>query len=103
VFWAFSVLFHLSDTILGDCMAMVARHLKEGGEFYANIIEGHGTPGAWQGFPVVARPFMTYCDLASRNGLRAERLGRLDELGHQSGDPSQDSQMMVVFRPLPAA
>lgn len=103
VFWAFSVLFHLSDAILADCIAMVARHLKAGGEFYANIIDGHGVPGEWQGFPVVARPFATYCDLASRNGLRAEPLGRLDQLGHHSGDPSQDSQVMVVFRPLPAA
>jgi SAM-dependent methyltransferase len=102
LFWAFSVLFHLSDAILVDCLAMVARHLKEGGEFYANIIDGHGVPGEWQGFPVVARPFETYSNLAARSGLWVERLGRLDQLGHHSGDPSQDSQVMVVFRPLPA-
>lgn len=103
VFWAFSVLFHLSDAILADGIAMVARHLAPEGVFYANIIDGQGTPGQWQGFPVVARPLQTYRELAARHGLQVERLGRLDELGHHSGDASQDSQVMLAFRPMQAA
>lgn len=98
VFWAFSVLFHLSDTILADGIAMVARHLAPDGVFYANIIDGEGPAGAWQGFPVAPRPLDTYRALAARHGLEVERLGQLAELGHHSGDPSQDSQVMLAFR-----
>lgn len=100
LFWAFSVLFHLSDTILAECIAMVARHLAPHGVFYANIIDGLGMPGEWQSFPVVARPLQAYRELAAHHGLEVEQLGRLDDLGHHSGDASQDSQIMLAFRLL---
>ncbi|MGN2243887.1 methyltransferase [Frateuria sp. GZRR33] len=98
VFWAFSVLFHLSDAILADCISMVARHLEPEGVFYANIIDGDGPPGAWQGFPVMPRPMATYRELAARQGLHIEPLGCLSALGHHSGEPTQDNQLMLAFR-----
>jgi SAM-dependent methyltransferase len=98
VFWAFSVLFHMSDAILLDALGLVARGLAAPGVFYANIIDGEGEPGCWQGFPVVARSLQTYQELAARCGLSVECLGRLDALGHHSGDPSQDSQIMLAMR-----
>lgn len=55
VCWAFSVLFHMSDAILEESLAWVARQLAVDGVFYANVIAGDGSPGQWQGFPVVAR------------------------------------------------
>lgn len=95
--WAFSVLFHLSDPILESCFAMVARHLAVDGVFFANVIDGEGAPGQWQGFPVVPRPLATFRALARRHGLDMREVGVLSELGHHSGDPSQDSQRMLVF------
>lgn len=100
ILWAFSVLFHLDDTALAACFALAARHLEEHGVFFANVIVGDGPPGAWQGFPVMARPLERYRVLASAHGLHARILGTLDELGHHSGDPSQDGQCMMAFRPV---
>ena len=97
VMWAFSVLFHLSDPVLEGCLAMVARHLEEDGVFFANVIVGDAPPGEWQGFPVAPRPLRFYRELARRHGLEAQVMGTLAEWGHDSGDPSQDSQCMLRF------
>lgn len=97
VLWAFSVLFHLADPILDACFGMAARHLQPEGVFYANVILGDAPPGEWQGFPVAPRPLETYRVLALRHGLHLRVLGALAELGHHSGDPSQDGQCMLVF------
>lgn len=102
VIWAFSVLFHLSDSTLQECFELVARHLGDHGRFFANVIFGNGPPGQWQGFPVVARPLETYQALAAPHGLHAGTVGVLEALGHHSGDPSQDNQTMLVFTRLPA-
>ncbi|MGH8232979.1 MAG: methyltransferase [Rhodanobacteraceae bacterium] len=99
VVWAFSVLFHLSDEILETCFTLASRHLDpDRGVFYANVILGNGPPGQWQGFPVLPRSMQHYRALAQRHGLRTEDLGLLSELGHRSGDSSQDSQTMLAFR-----
>jgi len=97
VLWAFSVLFHLSDPVLEGCMAMVARHIEEKGVFFANVIVGDGPPGQWQGFPVASRPLSFYQELAHRHGLEAQAMATLAQCGHDSGDPSQDSQIMMRF------
>lgn len=97
VLWAFSVLFHLADPILDTCFAMAARHLTPDGVFYANIIDGDGACGEWQGFPVAPRPLETYRAFALRHGLYTRVIGSLAELGHHSGDVSQDLQTMLAF------
>lgn len=97
VLWAFSVLFHLADPILDACFFMAARHLGSEGVFFANVIAGEGAPGEWQGFPVAPRSLATYQALALRHGLHTRIVGALGELGHHSGDVSQDSQCMLAF------
>jgi SAM-dependent methyltransferase len=97
VLWAFSVLFHLADPILDACFFMAARHLQPEGVFFANVIAGEGTPGEWHGFPVAPRTLETYRALALRHGLHVRVIGTLGELGHHSGDASQDSQCMLAF------
>lgn len=102
VMWAFSVLFHLSDQILDAWLEVAQRELEPGGVLYANVILGAGAPGRWQGFPVVARSLATYRQAAARHGLAVEVIGVLQELGHVSGDPSQDGQTMLALRRAPA-
>lgn len=97
VLWAFSVLFHLADPILEACFVMASRHLDLEGIFFANVILGEGLPGEWQGFPVASRKLETYQAVAQRHGLHASVVGRLADLGHHSGDPSQDNQCMLAF------
>ncbi|HYW75675.1 MAG TPA: class I SAM-dependent methyltransferase [Gammaproteobacteria bacterium] len=98
VIWAFSVLFHLSDDILPSCFAVAAKHLQPRGAFYANVILGEGPPGEWQGFPVITRSLAHYETAARGAGLQMSVVGKLAELGHYSGLPSQDEQTMLVFR-----
>lgn len=97
VLWAFSVLFHLADPILDACFSMAARHLQRDGIFYANVIAGEGPSGEWQGFPVAPRTLEAYQALALRHGLHMRVVGTLAELGHHSGEPSQDAQCMLAF------
>ena len=103
VLWAFSVLFHLADPILDACFVMAARHLKPEGIFFANVIDGNGPPGEWQGFPVAARTLESYRALALRHGLHTRVVGTLADLGHRCGDPSQDEQCMLAFSHNPDA
>lgn len=93
--WAFSVLVHMNDRILGETLAFVSRHLSEGGAFYANINIGDGTEGAWEGFPIVARSFDWYVHACAANNLTISDLGSLRSLGHVSHMETQDYQRMI--------
>ena len=66
--------------------------------FYANVNIGEAPEGHWAGFPVVHRPLDFYQSVSSHNHLRLRSLGTLEELGHHSGDPSHDKQIMLEFR-----
>lgn len=101
VLWAFSVLFHLADPILDAGFSMAARHLEPEGIFFANVIAGDGPSGEWQGFPVAPRTLQTYRSMALHHGLHMCVVGVLGELGHHSGDASQDSQIMLAFSHSP--
>jgi cyclopropane fatty-acyl-phospholipid synthase-like methyltransferase len=95
--WAFSVLIHMEDKILNDCLDFVQRHLKNSGFFYANMNIGEQENGSWQGFPVVWRS-LDFCEeLGSHHGLIVTDMGTLESLGHLSGSISQDSQRMIRF------
>lgn len=96
--WAFSVLFHMSDEIVDECIALVERSLAPGGVFYANVNIGDRPPGNWQGFPVMYRSMEFYRDLCARHGLGLEDVGSLAALGHVSGDEAQDRQRMLAVR-----
>lgn len=100
--WAFSVLFHMTDPIMLDCLGMVRRHLKDDGVFFANQKIGEAEEGKWQGFPVVTRPQTLVDEMMQQADLEASDLGELASLGHHSGQPVQDSQRMFAIRPRSA-
>jgi cyclopropane fatty-acyl-phospholipid synthase-like methyltransferase len=93
--WAFSVLIHMPDEVVNSYMALVARVLGDGGEFYANVSLGERPEYEWQGFPVVTRRRESYQQWAAAHGLSLEELGTLETLGHQMG--SGDHMVMLRF------
>lgn len=95
--WAFSVLIHMNDQILDDCLKLVAAHLADGGVFYANVNFGERHEGSWQGFPVVFRSYNFYKAAAARHNLNAVEVGKLGSLGHVSGVELQDQGRMLKF------
>lgn len=103
VIWAFSVLIHMPDPVLDRTLGFVARHLAPGGRLWANVNIGEGVIGEWQGFPVVARSLEFYRTAAGRHGMVLEPLGTLESLGHRSGAPAQDRQIMLEVRLAPGA
>ncbi len=96
--WAFSVLFHMPDAVLGQAFTFVGHHLKPGASFYANVKIGTQKTGSWKGFPVVWRPMAMYLALAARNGMTVEDIGSLADVGHVAGKASHDEQRMLRFQ-----
>lgn len=96
--WAFSVLIHMSDEVVDECLVLVERHLADEGAFYANVkLGGSRKDGSWQGFPLVERPLGFYRERAVQHALTLEEIGTLRDLGHVSGDDPQDAQVMLRF------
>jgi hypothetical protein len=99
--WAFSVLFHLSNEKLDECLNFVARHLAADSVFHANVLLGTLDPGTWLQFPVVWRTLEEYAERARAAGLYVTALGTLSEFGHHSPtDPEEDAQTMLCFTPI---
>lgn len=96
--WAFSVLFHMTDDILNDCLSFIRKHLKKTGCFYANVNIGESEDCAWQGFPVTQRRLEFYKEVGLRNGLHVSDMGPLRILGHVSNVRTQDEQRMLKFQ-----
>ena len=96
--WAFSLWPHLEDPQLTVAFDFIAKHLTEEGVAYGNVHLGEGRLGSWADFPILARPLDWYEERAAEAGLRVEPLGRLQELGHLSGDRNLDSQFMLRLR-----
>jgi len=82
VVWAFQVLIHIGDAALDDAVAAVARHLDDGGVFYATVNVGTATDGSWQGFPIVHREVAYYQAVFRRHGLVVDDIGPLMAFGH---------------------
>lgn len=101
--WAFSVLFHMHDDIVEECLGLVARALTDGGLFYANVSlsDSREQQGQWQGFPVISRPRQFYADAAARQGLAVSDVGRLDTLGHGTGLGSRSMMLSFSRAPTP--
>jgi len=95
--WAFSVLIHMEDHILDAYLQFVSRHLGHKGQMYANVQVGTGKDSKWQEFPVVSRTREFYTVRAEEHGLKVEDVGTLQSLGHVSGSPGQDLQLMLKF------
>jgi SAM-dependent methyltransferase len=102
--WAFSVLMHMTDEIVEATVAFVARQIRSGGAFYANVrTDAKRADGHWQGFPVASRPLGFYQAICERHGLVVQDLGELAALGHRSGSATQDLQHMLRITARPAA
>jgi cyclopropane fatty-acyl-phospholipid synthase-like methyltransferase len=93
--WAFSVLIHMKDDTLYDCLRFVRTHLKSDGHCFANVNTAVKTDHEWQGFPVVHRSVKFYEEACSNNGLNLRDIGRLRDLGHITGVKSQDEHSML--------
>ena len=99
VIWCFSVLIHMENDVLEECLDMVSRHLRTDGALYGNVNIGSEGEGSWQGFPVMRRTLLFYQEMASRFNLLATDLGSLQAFGHVSGVAEQDEQRMLKFVP----
>ena len=99
--WAFAVLIHMRDDILGECLGLVRRHLKEGGCFYANVMIGNRFEHRWfrwRGFPIVRRTLAFYENTGFRNGLSVGDAGQLSSRGHPLASLFKVDNRMLVFR-----
>jgi SAM-dependent methyltransferase len=92
---AFSVLIHLSDDILYECLKFVKNNLTDGGVLYANVNIGDNDQGSWLEFPVMFKTLDFYKSTCDKLGLKFDVLGELRELGHISGDELSDKQLML--------
>lgn len=95
--FAFSVLIHMTDDIIEKCFHFVSSHLKPNGSFYANVNLDQSQKGSWQGFPVMHKSKDFYFALAEANDLKMEVKGPLSKFGHNTKDPKQDNQTMLMF------
>lgn len=95
--WAFSVLIHMTDEIVLECLNFASTHLEDDGEFFANVSIGQPKVNTWMEFPVLRRSMNDYTKLASQAGLAVTSIGTLGELGHNSDRPAQDAHHMLVF------
>lgn len=95
--WAFSVLIHMSDSVLRNMLEFVSRHMKDDGVFYANVRIGEDDDGEWQGFPVVTRTLAFYEREAERHGLVIKNLGSMASLGDEPDHTGHDRQYMMQF------
>jgi cyclopropane fatty-acyl-phospholipid synthase-like methyltransferase len=95
--WAFSVLIHMEDRILDACLDLASRSLGRNRQMFANVKIGSDKDRRWQEFPVVSRSREFYAAAAERHGLQVTDVGTLHSLGHMSGTPDQDLQVMLRF------
>jgi SAM-dependent methyltransferase len=96
--WAFSVLMHLDDERLDECLAFARRRLAPDGIFYGNVITAELPPARWREFPVISRPVEAYRARAALAGLSVRDLGPLSEFGHVTGLAHHDEQRMLELR-----
>lgn len=98
VAFAFSVLFHMDDGALDNCLRFVAAHLVRDGRFFANVNIGDTAQhGQWREFPFWFRSSEDLREHAAAAGFRFHDIGDLRTLGHDSGIHDQDSQRMLEF------
>lgn len=92
--WAFSVLFHMNETEVINCIELVSGILKQEGIFLANVLERSLGNSRWKGFPMEFRSIEWYNKVARKYGLSVEFMGTLRECGHIT-NTNQDEQIML--------
>ena len=96
--WAFSVLIHLTDSILSDALSFIRNQLQPSGVFYANVSIGETSDATWREFSLVSRTMEFYKDIAHKNGLKVQDMGTIASLGFASGHQGHDSKTILQFR-----
>lgn len=96
--WAFSVLIHMTDSVLNDALSFVSNQLHPNGYFYTNVNIGDRKDGAWREFPLVWRSMEFYKDMGRQNGLEVHDMGTIASLGFAYGHQGHDSKQILQFR-----
>lgn len=97
--WAFSVLIHLSDSVLDQVLEFLSKNIAVDGKFYANVNYGDNLDGVWRNFPFVFRSPIFYQQIFLRHQLNVKDLGALHEHGHVARprpESELNSQRMLV-------
>lgn len=84
IMWAYSVLFHMTDETLQECLNFVANNLAPKGVFYANVYTGPKHVGVWgkHGLPKIRRPLEEYKKMCQVAGLQnVEVIGTVEDWG----------------------
>lgn len=97
--WIFSVMMHVYDDDIDTFFNFVRNSLKPDGVAFANVNYRKSNEQdfmtKWGEFPVLWRSFDFYA--MSAKGMNIEEVALLKELGHNSGRPDQDNQMVLKF------
>jgi SAM-dependent methyltransferase len=81
--FSFSVLYHLSDDILGAYFSTVAKQLKLTGACIANVNTDIPSD-KWLEFPFIKRTVDDYAAVAKKWGLATKNLGQIKDLGFRN-------------------
>ena len=95
--WGFSVLIHMTDSILNDALRFIRSQLRPSGCFYANVNIGESNDAAWREFPLVWRTLDFYKYMGQKNGLEVQDMGTIASLGFASGHQGHDSKNILKF------
>jgi SAM-dependent methyltransferase len=87
--WSFSVLYHLTDDLLNQCLAQVARR----GVYYANV-NTVDAESRWLQFPFVCRSLDFYRDQAAKHGLTVTVIGQLQDLGFRLAGQEKTNHLL---------
>lgn len=93
--WSFSVLYHLTDEILDQCIRQIARRLR--GSFFANVNVAQ-EESTWLQFPFVRRDVDFYRAVADKYNLKLNVVGQLKDLGFQLQGVEKDNVLIRLDR-----
>ncbi|CAN1569884.1 SmtA SAM-dependent methyltransferases [Burkholderiaceae bacterium] len=95
--WAFSVLIHMTDSILSDALSFIRNQLRPSGCFYANVNIGESNDAVWREFPLVWRTMDFYKEMGQKYGFEVQDMGTIASLGFPSGHQGHDSKTILKF------
>lgn len=94
---SFSVLYHLSDDLLGSYFQQVASRLEPNGICLANVNVDLDS-STWLEFPFVKRSAEDYRSVSAGAGLHMRSLGTMRSLGLKSEWPDSNNEVLAFSR-----
>jgi cyclopropane fatty-acyl-phospholipid synthase-like methyltransferase len=80
--WAYSVLFHMENHVVAQCLRFVSANLADGGVMFGNVRIGESSSGRWKEFPNIARSLVWYEKQARDAGLKNVKVvGNMESCG----------------------